>query len=329
MNQKVAILGGGSWATAIIKMLLENVDEINWYMRSMEKIKFIQKHKHNNFYLSSVSLDTNKIALFNDIGKAIEDADILIFAIPSAFLQDALKSLDVDISNKIIVSAIKGIVPEEHLIIGEFFNQKYNVPLDSFAVISGPCHAEEVALERLSYLTIASQNLKNARLVADILSTNYVKTSISDDIYGTEYSAVLKNVFAIAAGICHGLGYGDNFNAVLISNSIQEIKRFVDAVHPITRDIKSSAYLGDLMVTAYSQFSRNRTFGNMIGKGYSVKSAQLEMNMIAEGYYAVISIMEINKKYMVNMPITEAVYNILYEKISPAVEIAILTENLR
>ena len=329
MNKKVAILGGGSWATAIIKMLLENVDEINWYMRSMEKIKFIQEHKHNNFYLSSVSLDTNKIAFFNDIGKTIEDADILIFAIPSAFLKDALKSLDVDISNKIIVSAIKGIVPEEHLIIGEFFNQKYNVPLDSFAVISGPCHAEEVALERLSYLTIASQNLKNARLVADILSTNYVKTSISDDIYGTEYSAVLKNVFAIAAGICHGLGYGDNFNAVLISNSIQEIKRFVDAVHPITRDIKSSAYLGDLMVTAYSQFSRNRTFGNMIGKGYSVKSAQLEMNMIAEGYYAVISIMEINKNYMVNMPITEAVYNILYEKISPAVEIAILTENLR
>jgi len=329
MNKKVAILGGGSWATAIIKMLLENVDEINWYMRSMEKIKFIQEHKHNNFYLSSVSLDTNKIAFFNDIGKTIEDADILIFAIPSAFLKDALKSLDVDISNKIIVSAIKGIVPEEHLIIGEFFNQKYNVPLDSFAVISGPCHAEEVALERLSYLTIASQNLKNARLVADILSTNYVKTSISDDIFGTEYSSVLKNVFAIAAGICHGLGYGDNFNAVLISNSIQEIKRFVDAVHPITRDIKSSAYLGDLMVTAYSQFSRNRTFGNMIGKGYSVKSAQLEMNMIAEGYYAVISIMEINKNYMVNMPITEAVYNILYEKISPAVEIAILTENLR
>ncbi|MCK5170294.1 MAG: glycerol-3-phosphate dehydrogenase, partial [Bacteroidales bacterium] len=193
----------------------------------------------------------------------------------------------------------------------------------------GPCHAEEVALERLSYLTMASKNLKNARLVADLLSTQYIKTSISDDIYGTEYSAVLKNVFAIAAGICHGLGYGDNFNAVLISNSIQEMKRFVDVVHPIKRDIKSSAYLGDLMVTAYSQFSRNRTFGNMIGKGYSVKSAQLEMNMIAEGYYAVKSIMEINKKYIVNMPITEAVYNILYEKISPAIEIKLLTENLR
>ncbi len=326
---KVAILGGGSWATAIIKMLLENVDDINWYMRSTEKINFIKQHKHNNFYLSSVALDTNKIALFCNISEAVENADILIFAIPSAFLKDALQNLKVDISDKLIVSAIKGIVPDDNLIIGEFFNQQYNVPLESFVVISGPCHAEEVALERLSYLTMASENLKNARLIADLLSTQYIKTSISDDIYGTEYSAVLKNVFAVAAGICHGLGYGDNFNAVLISNSIQEIKRFVDAVHPITRDIQSSAYLGDLMVTAYSQFSRNRTFGNMIGKGYSVKSAQLEMNMIAEGYYAVKSIMEINKKYIVNMPITEAVYNILYEKISPAIEIKLLTENLR
>jgi len=325
---KIAVLGGGSWATAIMKMLLENTSNINWYMRSTEKIKFIKQHKHNNFYLSSVSLDTNKIALFSDISKAVENAEILIFAIPSAFLNNALQNLQVDISDKIIVSAIKGIVPEYNLIIGDYFNQKFNVPLESFAVISGPCHAEEVALERLSYLTIASQDLKVARNVANLLSTHYIKTSISDDIYGTEYSAVLKNVFAIAAGICHGLGYGDNFLAVLISNAIQEIKRFVDAVHPITRDIKSSAYLGDLMVTAYSQFSRNRTFGNMIGKGYSVKSAQLEMNMIAEGYYAVKSIVDINKKYLVNMPITEAVYNILYEKISPAIEIKLLTENL-
>jgi len=326
---KVAVLGGGSWATAIIKMLLENVDDINWYMRSKEKIDCIKKYKHNNNYLSSVTLDINRIALFSDISKAIDKADILIFAIPSAFLKDALSNLSVDISGKLIVSAIKGIIPNDNLVIADFFNQQYDVPLDSIAIISGPCHAEEVALERLSYLTIASQDLKRARQIADMLSTHYVKTSISDDVYGTEYSAVLKNVFAIAAGICHGLGYGDNFNAVLISNAIQEIKRFADVVHPIKRDIKSSAYLGDLMVTAYSQFSRNRTFGNMIGKGYSVKSAQLEMNMIAEGYYAVKSIIEINKKFMVNMPITEAVYNILYERISPAIEIRLLTENLR
>jgi glycerol-3-phosphate dehydrogenase (NAD(P)+) len=326
---KVAILGGGSWATAIVKMLLENIDDLSWYMRSKEKIDFIKEHKHNNFYLSAVSLDTEKITLFNDIEKTIEGSDIVIFAIPSAFLKDALKTANIDLSNKTVVSAIKGIIPDDNLIIAEYVNKYYDVPYESFAVISGPCHAEEVALERLSYLTIASPNLQNARIVADILSTNFIKTSISEDIYGTEYSAVLKNVFAIAAGICHGLGYGDNFNAVLISNAIQEIKRFVDAVHPITRDIKSSAYLGDLLVTAYSQFSRNRTFGNMIGKGYSVKSAQLEMNMVAEGYYAVNSIVEINKKYLVNMPITEAVYNILYEKISPAIEIKLLTENLR
>lgn len=326
---KVAVLGGGSWATAIIKMLLANLDDINWYMRSNEKIEFIREHKHNNFYLSTVNIDTDKITLFNDISEAAKDVDIVIFAIPSAFLKDAMDKVEIDLKDKIVVSAIKGIIPNDNLIIAEYVRKYYNVPFESFAVISGPCHAEEVALERLSYLTIASPNLKNARIIAGILSTQYIKTSISEDIYGTEYSAVLKNVYAIAAGICHGLGYGDNFNAVLISNAIQEIQRFVDVVHPITRDIKGSAYLGDLMVTAYSQFSRNRTFGNMIGKGYSVKSAQLEMNMIAEGYYAVKSIIEINKKYLVNMPISEAVYNILYERISPAIEIKLLTENLR
>ncbi len=326
---KVAVLGGGSWATAIVKMLLENVHQVNWYMRSKENIEFIKKHQHNRYYLSSVTLDTHKIFLSDDINKVVEDSDIVVFAIPSAFLKSALDELKVELADKIIVSAIKGMVPDENMIVGEYFNTKYNIPLDLFAVIAGPCHAEEVALERLSYLTISCPDIKNAHWVADVLTTNYIKTSVSDDIYGTEYSAVLKNIFAVAAGICHGLGYGDNFNAVLISNAIQEIKRFVDVVHPITRDINNSAYLGDLMVTAYSQFSRNRTFGAMIGKGYSVKSAQLEMNMVAEGYYAVKSIYEINKKYMVNMPITDAVYNILYEKISPAIEIKILTENIR
>jgi glycerol-3-phosphate dehydrogenase (NAD(P)+) len=327
-NPSIGILGAGSWATAIIKILMENTDNINWYIRRPERIQSIRQYQHNPNYLSSIDLDLNKIKLFSDINETIRESKILIFAIPAPFLQDALQDLSVDISDRVIVSAIKGIVPEGNLIIGEFFHQKYRVPLDSVVIISGPCHAEEVALERLSYLTIASMDLKKARLLSGLLETFFIKTKVSDDIYGTEYSAVLKNIFAIAAGICHGLGYGDNFQAVLLSNSIQEIKRFVDRVHPITRDIKSSAYLGDLIVTAYSQFSRNRTFGNMIGKGYSVKSAQLEMNMIAEGYYATKCIYEINKEYMINMPITEAVYNILYEGISPAIEIKLLTENL-
>lgn len=328
-NKKIALLGGGSWATAILKILNLNQFKVNWFMRNQDNINYIEKYNHNRNYLSSVKFDPDFITLYSNINKAIEDSQILIFAIPSAFLHDALGELKHSLKDKTLVSAIKGLVPDDNLIIGEYFHQIHNVPLNQFVVISGPCHAEEVALERLSYLTIASQNIKLARLVSEMLSTHFIKTSVSDDIYGTEYAAVLKNVFAIAAGICHGLGYGDNFLAVLISNAIQEIKRFVDTVHPITRDIKSSAYLGDLLVTAYSQFSRNRTFGNMVGKGYSVKTAQLEMNMIAEGYYATRSIKKINENYLVNMPITEAVYNILYENISPSIEIKLLTDNLR
>jgi glycerol-3-phosphate dehydrogenase (NAD(P)+) len=221
------------------------------------------------------------------------------------------------------------MIPDENLLIGEFFHQKYEVPLGQIVIISGPCHAEEIALERLSYLTFSSENLRVARAVAQLFECFYVKTTISDDIYGAEYAAVLKNVFAIASGICHGLRYGDNFQAVLVANAIQEMERFVNAVHPIQRDIKFSAYLGDLLVTAYSQFSRNRTFGTMIGKGYSVKTAQLEMEMIAEGYYGTKCIYEINKKYNVKMPILNALYDILYEKKSPTTVIRQLTETFK
>ncbi|MFA8433984.1 MAG: NAD(P)H-dependent glycerol-3-phosphate dehydrogenase [Marinifilaceae bacterium] len=328
-NSKVAIIGGGSWATAIAKMLMENESEINWYMRNPETISQFKKLHHNPRYLTGIEFEIDKIHFYNDINKIVSDSDIIIFAIPSAFLKNALSKLSVSLEDKFIVSAIKGIVPDENMIIGPFFHEKYNVPYDKLGIISGPCHAEEVAMERLSYLTISCQDLKKARTMALKLECPYIKTTISDDIYGTEYAAVLKNVIALAAGICHGLRYGDNFQAVLISNAIQEIKRFVDTVHPISRDIKSSAYLGDLLVTCYSQFSRNRTFGTMIGKGYTVKSAQLEMHMIAEGYYAVKCIKEINDQYNVHMPITMAVYNILYEKISPAIEVKLLTEDLR
>jgi len=328
-SSTIGIIGSGSWATAIAKMVLNNTDSLNWYFRNPEHIKNFKEIGHNPNYLTSVDFDVDKIFFSSDINEIVEKSDILIFVIPSAFLKDALVSLKAPLNNKFIVSAIKGLIPEENLIIGSFFHKYYQVPLNSIAVISGPCHAEEVALERLSYLTIACQDMKKGRFIASKLACSYVKTSVIDDIYGTEYAAVLKNIMAIAAGICHGLGYGDNFQAVLISNGIQEIKRFVDTVHPISRDIKSSAYLGDLLVTAYSQFSRNRTFGNMLGKGYSVKSAQLEMLMIAEGYYAVKSIVEINEKFKVNLPITEAVYRIIYEKVSPAIEIKLLTEQLR
>jgi glycerol-3-phosphate dehydrogenase (NAD(P)+) len=325
----IGIIGSGSWATAIAKMVLNNSDRLNWYFREEQQIKRFRETGHNPNYLTSVDFDSDRILFSCDINEIVEKSDVLIFVIPSAFLKEAVAPLKASLKNKFVVSAIKGLVPDENLIIGNFFNKHYDVPINSIAVISGPCHAEEVALERLSYLTIACQDIKQGRIFASKLACAYIKTTVIDDIYGTEYAAVLKNVMAIAAGVCHGLGYGDNFQAVLISNGIQEIKRFVDTVHPITRDIKSSAYLGDLLVTAYSQFSRNRTFGNMLGKGYSVKSAQLEMLMIAEGYYAVKSISDINKKYKVNMPITEAVYNIIYEKISPSIEIKLLTDQLR
>jgi glycerol-3-phosphate dehydrogenase (NAD(P)+) len=327
--KQLAVIGGGSWATAIVKILCNNCDNISWWVRNPETAKHITKYHHNPNYISSVEFEAKKISVSSDLKEVISRSDVLIMAVPSAFLKESLSSLRADdLKNKKIFSAIKGIVPEHNLIIAEFFNQVYSVPVENFGVIAGPSHAEEVAMEKLSYLTIASQNAESAKFLAEKLSCRYIKTNVSDDIYGTEYSAVLKNVIAIASGVCHGLGYGDNFLSVLISNGIQEIKRFVDAVHPITRDIKDSAYLGDLLVTAYSQFSRNRTFGGMIGKGYSVKSAMTEMNMIAEGYYGVKCVHEINKQYKIDMPITEAVYHILYEKISPTVEMRILSDKL-
>ncbi|WP_316823321.1 NAD(P)H-dependent glycerol-3-phosphate dehydrogenase [Pedobacter gandavensis] len=331
MIPKVAMIGGGSWATAIVKMLSDNETpkEIYWWMRNEEAIHHLQKYKHNPNYLSSVEIRLPDANISNDIVNIIQQSEYIILNVPAAFLKETLKDVTPALlKGKKIISAIKGIVPDENQIIGEFLQQKYLVPLKDIVVISGPCHAEEVALEKLSYLTIASLDEELAAVFARLLRNRYIKTNVSDDIFGTEYAAVLKNIYAVASGICHGVGYGDNFQAVLISNAIREIKRFVDAVHPIDRDIKESAYLGDLLVTAYSQFSRNRTFGNMVGKGYTVKSAQLEMAMVAEGYYAVKCMHHINLKYKVDMPISRAVYAILYEQHSPQVEMALLTEQL-
>lgn len=332
MKNKVAVIGGGSWATAIVKMLCNGLsadEKISWWIRNPEQADYISKYRHNPKYLSAVEFDVIKLSLSSNLKEVIAENDLLIMAVPSAFLAESLTGLAVDdFKGKIVFSAIKGIIPGPNLIVGEYFNQHYGVPYSHIGVITGPCHAEEVALEKLSYLTVASQTQEFAKEVAERISCRFIRATVSDDIYGTELAAVLKNVIAIASGICHGLGYGDNFQAVLIANAIQEISRFVDAVHPIDRDIKGSAYLGDLLVTAYSQFSRNRMFGAMIGKGYSVKMAQLEMNMIAEGYYAVKCIHEINQKYEVEMPITNCVYHVLYERIAPAIEVKILTDKL-
>ncbi len=330
-KNKITVVGGGSWATANIKMLSDNVTgkEIFWWMRSAQAVEHIHKFGHNPNYLSSVDIKVPAVNISTDLKALITPADFILLNVPAAFLKEALAGITpADLAGKKIVSAIKGIVPDENQIIGEFLNQHYNISFDDFIVISGPCHAEEVALEKLSYLTIASSDIELAAEFAGMINTRYIKTNVSDDIYGTEYGAVLKNVYAIASGICHGVGYGDNFQSVLISNAIRELERFVDTVHPIDRDIKESAYLGDLLVTAYSQFSRNRTFGNMIGKGYTVRSAQLEMNMIAEGYYAVNCLHQVNKNYNVHMPICNAVYNILYQKRSPASEMKLLAEEL-
>ncbi|WP_103068983.1 NAD(P)H-dependent glycerol-3-phosphate dehydrogenase [Aquimarina sediminis] len=325
---KFAVIGGGSWATAIVKMLTENLNEVGWYMRSTYALEHLKRQQHNPNYLSSVEFKIKQLKLTNDITEAVSSADYLIFAIPSAFLYSELKKLETSLEGKVIFSAIKGIVPETGLIVGEHFNDEYNIPFNNIGVITGPCHAEEVALERLSYLTIASNDEEKAKVMASYLSSDYIKCKISDDIIGTEYAAVLKNIYSVAAGIAHGLGYGDNFQSVLMSNAIREMKRFIKKVHKMKRNINDSAYLGDLLVTGYSIFSRNRMFGNMIGKGYTVKSAQMEMNMVAEGYYAAKTAYELDATKAARTPIIDAVHAILYEDKSPKKVFKKLTDKL-
>jgi len=325
-----AVFGAGSWATAIVKMLCENLNEVGWYMRSVYTKEHLLREQHNPNYLSSVEFHLEQLKLSNDINEIAEYADVLIFVIPSAFIHAELEKLTIDISNKIIVSAVKGIMPESGLLVGEHFHEVYKVPYENIAVIAGPCHAEEVALERLSYLTISCSDENKAKAIAKNLSSDYIKTKISDDIIGVEYAVMLKNIYAIAAGIAHGLGYGDNFQSVLMSNSIREMKRFIRKMHKMKRNINNSAYLGDLLVTGYSVFSRNRMFGNMIGKGYTVKSAQMEMSMVAEGYYATKSAHLLNErnKRKTKLPIINAVYEILYENKNPKKVFKKLTEKL-
>ena len=328
-SHDIAVIGGGSWATALVKLLCNHEQKIGWWMRSEDAVNHLKNYQHNPRYLQSVQFDVNQLNLSNNLEQILTSAKVVIIATPAAFLVPIFEKIPISVlKDKIVFSAVKGIIPEYNSIPAKYIHKTFGTPYDKIGIICGPCHAEEVALERLSYLTIGCSDEQIASQMASKLACRYIKTTTSDDLFGTEISAVLKNVYALVAGICHGLGYGDNFQAVLISNAIQEIERFIDVVSPVHRDTKSSAYLGDLLVTAYSNFSRNRTFGFMIGKGYSVKSAQLEMNMIAEGYFATKCLMEINKKFNVDMPILTAAYHILYEKISPIIEIKILSEKL-
>ena len=328
-NEKIAIMGGGSWATAVAKIVLEKVDHISWYMRRPEVIEDFKRLEHNPSYLTSVHFDVNRISFSSDINEVVRNCNTLIFVTPSPYLKNHLKKLKEKLHNKFVITAIKGIVPDENLICSEYFRQVFNVPDDNLAVLGGPSHAEEVALGRLTYLTIGCTDEEKAANFADLIASSYVKTKTNSDVIGIEYASVLKNVYAIASGICNGLKYGDNFQSVLVSNAVQEMSRFLNAVYPIERNVYDSVYLGDLLVTSYSNFSRNRVFGTMIGRGYSVKSAQIEMEMIAEGFYGTKCMKEINRHFHVNMPILDAVYNILYEKISPSIEIKLLTDSFR
>lgn len=315
-GKKVAVIGGGSWATALVKVLGENQVPLAWWMRDREVMSYIQQHHRNPRYLSDASLQIRRGTLQPDLRKAVAGSDVVILAVPAAFLRDAMQGLNEnDLAGKWVLSAVKGMVPGENLLIGQFLQKYFRVSPQHFMVITGPCHAEEVASEKLSFLTLAAEDAALAAPLLPLFQNRYLQIKASDDPSGSEYASVMKNIYAIAGGIAHGLGYGDNFMAVLISNAIIELKSFLRAVYPKRRDIKGSAYLGDLLVTAYSRFSRNRYFGTMLGKGYSVRSAQLEMNMVAEGYYSAKAVFELNKLHKCPLPIATMVFRVLYEGI--------------
>ncbi|RVU25678.1 NAD(P)H-dependent glycerol-3-phosphate dehydrogenase [Sandaracinomonas limnophila] len=328
---QITVLGGGSWATALVKILCENNVKIKWWIRRKSDVDFIRKYNHNPSYLTDVVINPRKVKTYHKMSDALNGTEYIILAIPAAFIPSTLKDLHAKhFEGKKIVSAIKGMIPDENILVTDWMEKAFNLPLGNSCVIAGPCHAEEIALEKQSYLTIASPKVETAQSFANLLNSRFLQAHAIGDLYGVEYCAVIKNIIAIACGITRGLGFGDNFQAVLVSNAMQEIKVFLDKVYPATeRDLNSSGYLGDLLVTAYSQFSRNRTFGNMLGKGYSVKSAQMEMNMIAEGYYAVKSIYLISKSHDLNLPIIDAVYNIVYGKANPKEEMGRLKGHLK
>ena len=308
------VIGNGSWATALIKILTENTSiSINWWMRDENTVNYIKEFHHNPKYLSSVEIHPNVIRATTNIQEVIDNSEIILLAVPSAFVDNALKGATLP-SDKTYITAIKGIEPHSKMVIAKYLQQNFNIPLNNITLISGPCHAEEVALEKLSYLTISGLLPETTAKIANLFDCRFINISQTQDLIGAEYASVLKNIYAIGSGIAHGLGYGDNFQAVFVAAAIREMETFLHEIHVENRDVKEAAYLGDLLVTCYSQFSRNRSFGTMMGKGYSVKSAQLEMNMIAEGYYATELVYELATNNNINMPIVKAVYDVVYKQ---------------
>lgn len=327
-DARCAVIGAGSWATALVKILLENEKEVGWYIREAEIRESVAETGRNSMYLQNAHFDASKLRISGDINEVVAWADIVLLAVPSAFLKVTLQPMTVPLEEKFFVSAVKGIIADEYVTVAEYMNEVYGVPFERIGIVSGPSHAEEVALERLTFLTMVCKDIENAKILGKKFGTRYINTVYSTDIYGIEYSTVMKNIYSIAVGICTGLGYGDNFTAVLISNGAAEIENFLSASYPAERNLNTSVYLGDLLVTCYSQFSRNRTFGTMIGKGYSVKSIMAEMTMVAEGYYSAACINQINKKFGARLPIADAVYKILYQRASPGATIKALMAEL-
>lgn len=333
-NLRIGVIGNGSWATALVKILTDNHHRVNWWIRNAGSIDAIKKRRHNPNYLPSAYFDVSLLHLFNDVSEVAEKSDLLVLAVPSAYIQTALGPLNKEeVKEKKILSAIKGLIPGPDVLLNDYLNKQFNLPLENYFAVLGPCHAEEVAAEKLSYLTFSGIDVEATRNVASLFQTNYINTIINTDILGVQYAAVLKNIYALGAGIAHGLEYGDNFLSVYIANAADEMAAFlrkVGAQHMVVgehgkQDITgrkkdmnyaASVYLGDLLVTCYSLYSRNRTFGAMIGKGYTVQSAQLEMNMVAEGYYASKCIYNINKKIGADIPIAETIYKILWERMN-------------
>lgn len=314
IKETVGVVGSGSFATAIVKMLLENCKVVHWCVRNEFVKGAIELRHHNPTYLTAVNFNIKNLQLTTDINELVSACDIIVLATPSIYLSDTMDKMTCDYAGKIFVSAIKGIVPKANDVVAHYLRDEFKIGFKSQAVIAGPCHAEEVAMERLSYLTIATAEEEVGNTLDDIFTSRFIKVHTSRDILGNEYSAILKNIYAIGAGIASGLGYGDNFIAVYVTNAIREMEIFLEAVYEAPRDVNESAYLGDLLVTAYSLFSRNRNLGNLIGKGYTVKSAIQSMNMVAEGYYAADSVYGTAKEKNIDTPIINTIYGILYEE---------------